>query len=263
MKIYSPYKDYYDSVLAYGQDDHIVYHRKQEVIAKEESQMPSEVVELVKKIFSDSIGSQYRRQRPVILFVGVAGKLYARWYLYDEGTSMSSELLSHQSGRFFTLESFQEYDRQKTIEEQWHHRYTMDVVLDRRDKILVRALEELSVFRNDQLFIECNCPILIIRIGPLVELRSVQSKRRYEIIKNPRLANLKMESDLDPFTMMQELEMYLGNQLSTRDESALTTGSDEDIARAKGFDEQSFRTSAPGNKKLNRKKNRERKKGSD
>jgi hypothetical protein len=55
--------------------------------------------------------------------------------------------------------------------------------------------------------------------------------------------------------------MYLGSQLAVEDRAPSTVGDDKIIAQSKGFDEQSFRTAAPGTKKINRKANRERKKG--
>ncbi|MFM9873217.1 MAG: hypothetical protein ACKVQS_07100, partial [Fimbriimonadaceae bacterium] len=83
------------------------------------------------------------------------------------------------------------------------------------------------------------------------------------IIINPRLANFGFQSILDPFTCFQEIAQYLGSELAQPDTAPLRKGSDEIIARAKGFDKQSFRTAAPGNKKLNRKTNRAKKKQSE
>ena len=64
---------------------------------------------------------------------------------------------------------------------------------------------------------------------------------------------------MDPFTAFQEIAMFLGQSLTELDRAPRTVGDDKLIAASKGFDDQSFRTLAPGMKKLQRKANRERK----
>ena len=55
--------------------------------------------------------------------------------------------------------------------------------------------------------------------------------------------------------------MYLGNVLTKQDLMPMTTGGDRVLAQQKGFDDMSFRTLAPGTKKLNRAANRAKKRG--
>jgi hypothetical protein len=57
--------------------------------------------------------------------------------------------------------------------------------------------------------------------------------------------------------------MFLGSSLAIEPIAPDTVGDDELIAKSKGFDEKSFRTAAPGQKKLNRKRNREAKRRSE
>lgn len=74
------------------------------------------------------------------------------------------------------------------------------------------------------------------------------------------LREVGFERVMDPFKTWQEIQMFLPN-IGKPDEAPLTVGDDRTIAFAKGFDDQSFRTIAPGKKKLNRRENRMRKKG--
>ena len=84
---------------------------------------------------------------------------------------------------------------------------------------------------------------------------------KYAVLRNPCLKDLDFVRVMDPFTAYQEIAMFLGGVMAEQDKAPLRTGSDEVIAQQKGFDEWSFRTSSPGQKKTNRKVNRERKKG--
>ncbi len=97
----------------------------------------------------------------------------------------------------------------------------------------------------------------------LIEPAGTYVVSEYSITTNPVLEALGMRRWIDPFTCYQEIAMYLGNQLAQPDIAPQSVGSDKDLAKAKGFDEQSFRTAAPGQKKLNRKANKERKRRRD
>jgi hypothetical protein len=82
-----------------------------------------------------------------------------------------------------------------------------------------------------------------------------------EIVTNPRLANLGFEKQLDAFSTFQQIATFLSNELVGRDEAPTTVGGDLVVAQSKGFDEFSFRTLSPGQRKLNRMENRARKRG--
>jgi hypothetical protein len=75
------------------------------------------------------------------------------------------------------------------------------------------------------------------------------------------ILHLGFQHVLDPFTAFQEIARFLGSALAAEDQAPRTVGDDRTIAASKGFDDQSFRTQAPGSKKKNRMLNRERKKG--
>lgn len=78
-------------------------------------------------------------------------------------------------------------------------------------------------------------------------------------IVNPQLKDTKMPVFYNPMEAWQEISMFLGNVLTELDESPVTVGSDEIVAKQKGFDDYSFRTKSPGRRKLRRKENKKRK----
>ena len=107
-----------------------------------------------------------------------------------------------------------------------------------------------------ELFHELECPVFLY-----VPFTHTLKENDAIIIKNPNLKDLLFFQNVDSFTCYQELAMFVGGVLAEIDSAPQRAGSDEIIALSKGFDEMSFRTSAPGQKKINRKINRARKKG--
>jgi len=109
-----------------------------------------------------------------------------------------------------------------------------------------------TVVVPSEIFIEMDAPYFVV---------SESGKSGLNIIKNPPLNKYSFFKLLDPFNCYQEIRMYMGNVLTTINMMPYTTGGDKVVAQQHGFDDMSFRTAAPGQKKLNRKINRLRKKG--
>lgn len=72
------------------------------------------------------------------------------------------------------------------------------------------------------------------------------------VIRNPSIKHLGLASLMDPFTIHQEISMALNGFMSSQDDGADRI-SDKDRAKAKGFDDISFKT-RKGTKKPRRKK---------
>ena len=92
--------------------------------------------------------------------------------------------------------------------------------------------------------------------------RSHSSCYDYTVIVNPKLTSIpisdmiqcgldyklqNIEEDirfvtqLDPYTAMQELEMFIGNVLTNNTTPTMPVGTDDQIRDSKGFDKWSFR----------------------
>lgn len=118
-------------------------------------------------------------------------------------------------------------------------------------------LAGIEVGEDVLLGLRAPCALLI----PIFDHHPRDEPRRVDLIANPHLGDLGFPRVLDPYTCYQTIETFLGNQLAPPDLAPQRVGSDEILARQKGFDEASFRTSAPGTKKENRARNRARKHG--
>lgn len=82
------------------------------------------------------------------------------------------------------------------------------------------------------IFIEFDTPIFILRRKPLAG--------NHELLINPCLQDFGAQSIFDPWTAYQEIDMFLGNVLTNRENSSIVR-SEELIRDSKGFDEWSFK----------------------
>lgn len=82
--------------------------------------------------------------------------------------------------------------------------------------------------------------ILLGSISKMDSLLGTPHDRRTFLIKNPILKDFEFGKLVDPYTAVQEIEMYLG-RLATNNTPPMPVGSDKVIAESKGFDKYSFR----------------------
>ena len=111
--------------------------------------------------------------------------------------------------------------------------------------------EEQRVPASDSLFIELQAPVfaLVETNNPWGE--HSLTKPSLTLVLNPDLSAYDFSSIVDPYTALQEIEMYLGGPLA-KDEMPPTERDDKLIAHAHGFNDVSF-------KKLPTKKHKRRK----
>lgn len=112
-------------------------------------------------------------------------------------------------------------------------------------RALAKELEEIKI-PND-VFIQMDCPYFMVHYS---------RRGEYTVTKNPQLSNCNFFKFMDAFTCFQEIAMFLGSVLVKDTPMSITTGDDKVLAQQKGFDDMSFKTMAPGKKKLNRKENK-------
>jgi len=232
MRIISNFKDYYDSAQAYGFDSEVIYQRRCEF---HELHFPK-----WKHLFEDvawcGFDDHFTVSFPLILF---CGRKYP--VIFDN----------------VFLEDFtpEKASSQRPQEEPFIVGSDLSPDLESAQKINAEISGHVI---SSEIHLQLATPIIFL----YQDTTPLRGEGRIFAITNPRLANFNFQSIFEPFACYQEIAMYLANQLAKPDIAPLRTGDDETIARAKGFDEKSFRTAAPGNKKLNRKQNRERKKQS-
>lgn len=251
MRIISKFNNYYDSALAYGMDPNLEYRRETTVAESPESwdAYLRALVEFDEPFFSDpcvtySVG-------PALVVIG--NRAFRIWARDDSefdaktlGTNTKdclmvddrtvAELLVREAESSFGIHNLPEAKRQLP-------------------DLLARMSEPISVPEN--WLLEVGVPCIVV---PTI---SSYRKTSHPIVLNPRLATLGIDKRLDPFSCFQEIAMFLGQKLAVEDRASRTVGDDRVIAASKGFDDQSFRTAAPGKKKENRKANKARKKGNE
>lgn len=134
------------------------------------------------------------------------------------------------------------------------------VVYDRKTRIesVVRTQE---IPNKNDIFVQFNSPILAVGYdGSRYRLHS--KNYPYTVIVNPQLTaipvselvrcgidnklqnieeDIRLVTQLDPFTAMQELEMFIGNVLTSNTTPSMPVGTDDQIRDSKGFDKWSFR----------------------
>lgn len=262
MKIISTFRDYYDSAQAYGHDDSRIYER-----VTRETNFATNVWpysdEVLQKL--QAMPEAYCHTPGLILFCGEAWPVW-RETLCDRDDYSASKL-----------------DRTR-IFPQWERYYADLRDRPKGDSLGKSKAEALEAFfgpwsevylsmaamgRGHREFggIRLGEDVLIGERAPcaLVLPHSgwwhQKSHPEISVISNPILRDLDFHRIRDPFSAYQAIEVFLGSQLAPADTAPHRVGSDEVIARQKGFDEMSFRTAAPGQKSLNRKANRARKRG--
>jgi hypothetical protein len=238
MRIISNFHDYYDSAMGFGQDPGLIYDRK---ILKFEISDP-EVLERSLKLFR--LAKYYVEHRTAI--VGFCGKAYP---------FIGKEVLTEEDVKGTGPWSLSE-------SEFVEHILLTDGVKPNTDAYRERA-ERKSLQYRDFCIEPRACAfgedIHLLTRSPVFV--AIKKRTHLEVYSNPRLAVFGFAKIFHPYEAFQEILMYLGSQLAVEDRAPSTVGDDKIIAQSKGFDEQSFRTAAPGTKKINRKANRERKKG--
>lgn len=253
MRIISKFRDYYDSVQAHGTDERLVYRRAQNELRPTLSSFRHErVLHIASHI---PMWPQWDVRGAIIVF---CGKVYPFWMCGTTCCWQPSEIEDHirrrskrKDLRANEIPSANAFEPSKSLS-LFHRLYPGRYRLDRKD--VTRFLETFDAFEvGPEIHIEYSAPVIRVNCASEWHFSTIS------LVTNPCLADTEFFRRVDPFTAYQEIAMYLGNELAQPDIAPQTVGSDKDIAKAKGFDDQSFRTAAPGQKKTNRKANRARK----
>lgn len=245
MRIISKFRDYYDSVQAHGADPNLVYRRSTSEVMTSAESFPSAYFE------SMHAARPYSwLWRTNLSFVCFCGRSYPLIEFEGRPLKSGEELLVAMKEQHRLYPDVPQYKRSIEALERAGRKSRVP-----NFKILTSYLESARGGPlTPDLFRHFGAPVVYVqRIGKWL-------RNEYFVTANPRLMDLDFVRFVEPFTAYQEIAMYLGNELAQPDIAPQTVGSDKDLAKVKGFDDQSFRTAAPGQKKLNRRANRARKK---
>lgn len=242
MRIISKFHDYYDSAMGYGQDPTLIYRREAATHTIGSRFVNSRIVTLL------SLRPRYYGFKPKLGVIGFCGRIYPVW-ITPEAETTTVSLASDRTDRI-------------TLTEDDLHRGNYPASYSGAGPSKIN-LAQINSFKGLEigraLFVQLKAPVFFAT----GTCKWLSPDFPIEIITNPRLATLDFMKVFDSFSAFQEISMFLGMQLTGEDEAPQTVGSDDIIAASKGFDQYSFRTQTPGNKKANRQRNRLRKKGSE
>ncbi len=250
MRIISKFHDYYDSVQAHGVDPKLIYKREQRTLEVPRNLWSHDrVLELARWVPRDR---RWGVNGSIILFCGKAHPVWKcdqSWCMVPE--RIEQHLEQRRKRTDLRINEIPPKDAFKGgLKPSWweqHEPAHCPLTNSGVAKFSKRCNEALI---DAGVHVEFSAPVLLVT--ELWSLVTVQT--------NPCLKDFEFYKKVEPFTAFQEIAMYLGNELAQPDIAPQSVGGDDVIARAKGFDDKSFRTQAPGNKKLNRKANKARKK---
>lgn len=234
MKVYSKFKDYYDSASSFGVDETIVYKRVEEpmylseIYGKKQYQHLRDEIQKIKNfIFEKHKYYSYDRELikslipcdvafdkkhmhyPELIIIGFCGNLYP-FIVFNFKTI------------FYDLTEFRDY---------LVTNYNATINLKKYSEIN-KVLTDIKAFNPNKLFIDLNTPIFLLTFRAF-ELDFPR------IVKNIELKKYKFYTVKDVIEAHSEIEMFLSNTLVKRDE--IKEVSDEIKIVSHGFNKWSFR----------------------
>lgn len=252
MLIISKHRDYYDKVAStVGVDKTLVYKRdltepKEFLVLNFNYKVPSRVPQKnMLKIYTE----ENHAYTPFI--IGFCGKLYVG-YKFEW-----SEIRPHVLGSI--QKSIITYDKDEII--SILSKVNLHSYLPREKQIveIKRKIEDIFKFVDgkpyDGIFAEMRVPYFY------AEPRYSYSLDANEFVVsklNPVLSDYKFVKKFDPVTAFQEISMFLGGVLGTNENETVEIDDKYKLLQH-GFDKMSFKQASPGQKKENRRLNKQRK----
>lgn len=243
MRIISKFKDYYDSVQAYGQDSNLVYLRKQEeIILKEDEELISEMLKDI-----PSFPSVYKawHSSNKISIIGFCGKLYPVWSYNDEikikrnigGTNTGTYTTEKEiSGAVYNSdEALQVLKKYKTYKD-YLKTFNKSSIGGWRVSFNKHAIDVAvqNISKNtklDKYFWDNKVPTFLVTRN---RHRRLSSDPKYMLILNPNLSDWNFYKVKDAYTAYQDISMYLSGVLGLNDPETVSI-SDKDMKSQKGF----------------------------
>lgn len=227
MRIIDKRKDYYDNVIKGSTEP--VWVRKEKVYSINDTIFDNKDRDYIIDLMRSSPNSiKPYNQKPSVFehFVGVCGKMYCVFMAHKDENIMTSTMPSK-------IHSFLGYDGGGSTKSYRDYHILLKYGFGIRrftDDWVDRWKKMWETDRFYDLFIKLDTPI--IKFG--------WENRKLILTTNPILYNIGFQSVIDPWTMYQEIEMFIGNDL-VKDYLGDFEMSDELKRDSKGFDNWSFK----------------------
>lgn len=259
MRIIAKNHDYYDSVLAFGHDMHVVFERKEETyVAAPKVPLPEGFDfmkpklgtrrELYGECDNNSKGYTFQYYPFTVAF---CGKLYPGIRL-DSRKHSDNWVGGWSSEYAYTFESYRErlhhyhlpfHDPSGKNHQRYGWFYGNKQGSTRNEKDCRNYFERMGE-DHTAFFAQRRCPIAVYT----AEVDNGQPQLEF----NSELRRVAFFKVFDPYTTFQELDMFIGGVMTDNSAGALTKSkpkrpnpvdiSDTDMRDKKGFDDKSFKT---------------------
>lgn len=258
MRIYSKFKDYYDSIVPYDKTGSIWERKtKSYCISNQNISCNSLSLKLNNILFSmfselPRISISHpkkpcRKYDDFTMVVGFCGKMYAVIVQIEiEGESeFPSKTQNIVKNSFLNYSEFMraKYSLHPDVLFFDYFAYLKSLPFT-SDGFKQWSNKYQNYKGIDDLFVELNSPVFIVH--PKEKHFVFNSKMNLTV--NPCMSDLKLQRVFHPFTAYQDIDVYLGNELAVC-ENANINRSDELIRDSKGFDNWSFRQKGPKSRK--------------
>ena len=239
VRIISPHRDYYDSIMSQGHDDTVIYQRKPEILLdiQRESIFKTNLSNpLLDKFYPLSSGShwsprsgkQWKAEFENVTVL-LAGKAYGGVRVH---LSSITGLPSQKSDSFYDRVSLEAHLISHGIatggfEYKRIHWY-------RNEQSANRSVSEqlnFKAFPMLDLAIEFNAPVLVCLEA---------SNQHVVVLKNTNLKEMQFYKVMDPFTTFQEIDMFISGIMAPENRPMVQIA-DKYKIQEHGFDKFSFR----------------------
>jgi hypothetical protein len=234
MKIISNFKDYYDSVIAYGTDPLIYYQRKQYYLKPTSiPKFKPPIGDEISFNFMETWELREERKRAkledfsiTIKPIYFCGAVYLRFEIKSFSWMGEREL----DEIFYSIEDFSKILAKNEKFSNYLNLKSYSYYLSR----VLKRVEKIREFKvTDDFFINVKSPIFTLE-------KSSETDFKTMILANPMLRTLNFQKAKNPFQAFQEISMYIGNIFGMPGNPTVDVSDKTKIAKF-GFDEWSFR----------------------
>jgi len=232
MKIVSKFHDYYDSLLNLYVDEKNPVWIRNEIV--KETRLPFD--EMIGSFFSAS--NRFSDIYPICTSSGVivfCGTTYPYFIVeMDTGEPLPTPTLKNKT------KTIAVFDKQEIIDLE------CEFLLKQSDWYVKRVFSKSKVTESintyyaeiqkhdwDKLHKEHSSPVLLVK-NKKYDV-NLKTKSNHVVVVNPKLSDFNFAKIIDPYSAIQQIDMYLNNQLAS-DKMTPIEVSDKVMQYAKGFD---------------------------
>jgi len=256
MRLIRDFSDFYDGLQSTDAEALPLYVRKtsKEVIPLKDKARVAQLSALIEP-YRDFLPAPPRDTYAKRRVLGFCGRLQA-FYLWSRNAYLSVDslreaILQVSDRKYDDLESYRIRRAKEAIRRSDDGATWMDRTFN--DKGWAAWLANGAPrweTNHDELFRDLDTPVFVAHFD---------RDGHFLIEKNPCLRDLGFHKIYEPYTVWQSIDQYLGNQLAKQPDPVSPGYTDELRRDAHGFDNRSFKSDAPSEKKQRRKANRKRK----